>query len=150
MLYKNEAKIRRFAGVIAFFVISRPEAWICRALAPCPRGGTGVWPPEIFWNLYAKWCIFLHSECIFPLIFFVNSRWIIVMVLFGENSQRPWYSTVAPCVSPQRGLGVLPLENFPNLNAKWCIFLHSERICSTEILFENLDEKPCYFREISY
>ena len=62
-----------------------PEARICRALAPCPRGGTGVSPPENFWNLHAKRCIFLHSECICSILKFFWKQWCKTALLGAKT-----------------------------------------------------------------
>ena len=54
-------------------------------------------------------------------------------------------SSLRPAAPASMGVrGVTP-GNFQNLDAKWCIFLHSELICSNEVILENFDEKQCCF-----
>ena len=107
-------------------------------LAACDllQWGSGLYPIKIFKN-YVKWCSFLPSE-------FIYSTEVILENLdkkqcfLGENIQKPWYTNSLQPAS--MGVwGVTP-GNFQNLEAKWCIFLHSECIYSTKFIFENLDE----------
>ena len=53
---------------------------------------------------------------------------------------------LAACDLLQWGSGVSPIKILKNY-VKWCSFLPSEFIYSTEVILENLDEKQCFFWE---
>ena len=51
---------------------------------------------------------------------------------------------LAACDLLQWGSGVSPIKIFKNY-VKWCSFLPSEFIYSTEVILENSDKKQCIF-----
>ena len=116
-------------------------------LAACDllQWGSGVSPIKIFKN-YVKWCSFLPSE-------FIYSTEVILENLdkkqcfLGENIQKPWYTNSLRPAS--MGVwGVTP-GNFQNLEAKWCIFQHSECIYSTNFfLFWKFRWKTAFWQKI--
>ena len=55
---------------------------------------------------------------------------------------------LAACDLLQWGSGESPIKIFKNY-VKWCSFIPSEFIYSTEVILENLDKKQCFWEKIS-